>query len=217
MRHRLPASPTASLHSCRLLQGLSSLIARSPTDFRLYCTSCCRVLFSVRSRYLFAIGLESCLVFAVDARDIHKEFPIPATLELTHTVLTQTTGLSPCVALRSRRLRLSGRVLRVSPEHHIAREGFGLDCVGFTRGYSRHLLRFLFLPVLRCFNSRRSPLRKAIAVGIPIRRSQVLRLRAASLGLSQLGPSVVGARAEPSTSWHSSHAVGNRTSHCDPG
>ena len=93
------------------------------------------MLFSVRSRYLFAIGLESCLVFAVDARDIHKEFPIPATLELTHTVLTQTTGLSPCVALRSRRLRLSGRVLRVSPEHHIAREGFGLDCVGFTRGY----------------------------------------------------------------------------------
>ena len=101
-------------------------------------------------------------------------------------------------------------------EHHIACEGFGLDCVGFTRGYSRHLLRFLFLPVLRCFNSRRSPLRKAIVKGIPIRRSRVLRLRAASSGLSQLGTSVVGARAEPSTSWHSSHAVGNRTSHCDP-
>jgi hypothetical protein len=25
------------------------------------------VLFSVRSRYLFAIGLEECLVFSVDA------------------------------------------------------------------------------------------------------------------------------------------------------
>ena len=113
--HRLPASPTASLHSCRLLQGLLSSVARSPTDFRLYCTSRCGVLFSVRSRYLFTIGLESCLVFAVDARDVHKEFPIPVTLELTHTVLTQTTGLSPCIALRSRRLRLSGRVLEVSP------------------------------------------------------------------------------------------------------
>ncbi len=64
---------------------------------------------------------------------------------------------------------------------------------------------FLFLSILRCFNSRRSPLREAIAVGIPIRRSQVLPLRAGPLGLSQLGTSVIGSRAERSTSWHSSH------------
>lgn len=50
-------------------------------------------------------------------------------------------------------------------EHHIAREGFGLDWVAFTRRYSRYPVRFLFLPVLRCFSSRRSPLRKAIARG----------------------------------------------------
>ncbi len=114
-RHRLPMSPTATLRSCRLSLDLLSLVARSPTDFRRYCTSLCGVLFSVRSRYLFAIGLESCLVFAVNARGIHKEYPIPATLELTHAVLTQRTGLSPCIALHSRRLRLSGRALRVSP------------------------------------------------------------------------------------------------------
>jgi hypothetical protein len=66
-------------------------------------------------------------------------------------------------------------------------------------------LRFLFLPVLRCFSSRRSPLREAIAVGIPIRRSPVLRLRAASRSLSQLGTSFVGFRAEPFTRRHSSH------------
>ena len=64
----------------------------------------------------------------------------------------------------------------------------------------------LFLPLLRCFSSRRSPLRKAIAVGIPIRGSRVLSLRAAPPGLSQLGTPFVGARAEPSTRWQSSHA-----------
>ena len=113
--HRLPLRPTAGLHPPRLVVDLVCPVARSPTDFRRYCTSLCGVLFSVRSRYLFAIGLESCLVFAVNARGIHKEYPIPATLELTHTVLLQRTGLSPCLALHSRRLRLKGRVLRVSP------------------------------------------------------------------------------------------------------
>src|SRR5699024_6108064 len=62
-------------------------------------------------------------------------------------------------------------------------------------------------PVLRCFSSRRSPLREAIAVGIPIRKSQVLSLRAAPLSLSQLGTSFIGTRAELSTSWHSSHGL----------
>jgi hypothetical protein len=73
------------------------------------------VLFSVRSRYLFTIGLEECLVFAVDARDIHEGFPTPATLELTHTVVVYVTGLSPCIALRSRRLHVDVPVLKVSP------------------------------------------------------------------------------------------------------
>ncbi len=93
------------------------------------------MLFSVRSRYLFAIGLEECLVFPVDAWDIHKGYPTPVTLELTHTVLFSDTGLSPCIVLRSRRFLGEGHVLHVSPEHHIAREGFGLDWIAFTRGY----------------------------------------------------------------------------------
>jgi len=52
------------------------------------------------------------------------------------------------------------------------------------------------------------PIAQGNCEGIPIRRSWVLRLRAAPSGLSQLGTSFFGARAEPSTSWHSSHAVG---------
>lgn len=73
------------------------------------------MLFSVRSRYLFTIGLESCLVFVIDADDIHKEFPIPVTLELTHDVLHFLTGLSPCITLCSKRLQKAGRSLIVSP------------------------------------------------------------------------------------------------------
>ena len=93
------------------------------------------MLFSVRSRYLFAIGLEECLVFPVDAWDIHKGYPTPVTLELTHALLHFDTGLSPCIVLRSRRFLEADRALHVSPEHHIAREGFGLDWIAFTRGY----------------------------------------------------------------------------------
>ena len=53
-------------------------------------------------------------------------------------------------------------------------------------------------------------MREAIAVGIPIRASPVLRLRAAPRSLSQLGTPVVGIRAELSTSRHSSQL------HCRP-
>lgn len=72
-------------------------------------------------------------------------------------------------------------------------EGFGLDWIEFTRRYYRYRVCFLFLPILRCFSSRRSPLREAIAVGIPIRKSTVLSLRATPCSFSQLGTSFVGA------------------------
>ena len=109
-------------------------VAPSPTDFRPYCTSLFGVLFSVRSRYLFAIGLESYSVLAVDARYIHEGYPTPATQELTHTILILITGLSPCVALCSKRLRETVPVLSVSPYTTLP-EGFGLDWVAFTRRY----------------------------------------------------------------------------------
>ena len=92
------------------------------------------MLFSVRSRYLFAIGLEEYLVLAVDACHVHEEFPIPATLELAHAVLVRITGLSPCIALRFRRLHTDGLTMRASPNTTLP-EGFGLDWADFTRGY----------------------------------------------------------------------------------
>ena len=113
--HRLPVSPTAGLLPGRLSQDLLCPVAPSPTDFRLYCTSLLGVLFSVRSRYLFAIGLETCLVLAIDAGRVHEGFPTPDTLELTHIVLVHVTGLSPCFTLCSKRLHMNGQMLSVSP------------------------------------------------------------------------------------------------------
>jgi hypothetical protein len=192
-------------HPVHFAEDLLSPVARSPTDFTPYCTSLLGVLFSVRSHYLFAIGLEECLVFAVDACEIHEGYPTPATLELTRLLLVDITGLSPCIVLRSRRLRVEFRRVIVSPNTTLPVRASVWTVSRSFASTNDITLRFLFLPVLRCFNYRRSPLRKAIAVEILIRRSQVLPLRAGPLGLSQLGTSFFSSQAERSTSWHSSH------------
>ena len=165
------AAPTADSRPVRSPSGLSCPVVQSPTDFRPYCTSLLRVLFSVRSRYLFAIGLEECLVFAVDARDIHEGYPTPDTLELTRSVLVDNTGLSPCFVLRSRRLRVEFREVIVSPNTTLPVRASVWTVSRSFASTNDITLRFLFLPVLRCFNYRRSPLRKAIAMEILIRRS----------------------------------------------
>ncbi len=125
---------TAGSRLCHFAADLVCLVARSPPDFKPYCTSLHGVLFSVRSRYLFAIGLELYLVLAVNAGRVHEGDPTPDTLELTHSVLVCITGLSPCLTLHSRRLHADGLLLRASPNTTLP-EGFGLDCVAFTRRY----------------------------------------------------------------------------------
>ena len=107
--------PTGGSPLGRSATDLSCPVALSPPDFKPCCTSLLGVLFSVRSRYLSAIGLRTYLVLAVDACRIHEGFPTPATLELTHDVLVPDTGLSPCIALRSRRLLGNVPSMRVSP------------------------------------------------------------------------------------------------------
>ncbi|GEM_PF-1723579 len=113
--HRLPTSPTGGSRHGRFSWDLLCPVAPSPPDFKPYCTSRWRILFSVRSRYLFTIGLGEYLVLAVDACSIHEGFPTPDTPVLTRAVLTAVTGLSPCFVLRSRRLHDSDLAVRVSP------------------------------------------------------------------------------------------------------
>jgi hypothetical protein len=131
---RLSVGPTVPSRAGRSPRSLLCPVVPSPPDFKPYCTSLRRVLFSVRSRYLFTIGLGEYLVLAVDACHIHEGYPTPATQELTHIVLDSVTGLSPCFALHSRRLHRTVRMMSVSPYTTLP-EGFGLDCIAFTRGY----------------------------------------------------------------------------------
>ena len=112
---RLPVSSTNSSRCGRLSQDLVSPVARSPPDFKPYCNPRLRVLFSVRSRYLFTIGLGEYLALAVDACHVREGFPTPATPELTHSVLVSRTGLSPCITPCSKGLLRDGLLLRVSP------------------------------------------------------------------------------------------------------
>ena len=203
--HRLPTFPTGSSRYGRSTRDLLCPVAPSPPDFRPYFTSRWRVLFSVRSRYLFAIGLGECLALAVDACHIHVGFPTHATLELTHVVLVVDTGLSPCFAPHFRGLHDGVRTMIVSPYTTLLVRA-SVWAVSRSPAVSDDIaLRFLFLPLLRCFSSGRSPLREAIAVGIPIRKSRVLPLPAGPSSLSQLGTSFIGFRAEPFTRRHSSH------------
>ena len=113
--HRLPGLPTGDSRLGRFATDLSCPVALSPPDFKPCCTSLLGVLFSVRSRYLFAIGLRTYVVLTDDVCRIHEEFPIPVTLELTHGLLLPDTGLSPCITLRSRRLLETVRPMGVSP------------------------------------------------------------------------------------------------------
>lgn len=75
------------------------------------------------------------------------------------TCFTSHTGLSPSLALLSRRLLVCKRRCKESPNttspYHFW-QGFSLPYAAFGRSYSRHLYWFLFLPVLRRFNSRGS-------------------------------------------------------------
>ena len=92
---RLLAGPTVGSPPVRFPRGLVRPVAPSPRDFRPYCTPLLGVLFSVRSRYSFAIGLEECLVLAVDACLVHEGFPTPDTLEQAHGRRPPLRGCHP--------------------------------------------------------------------------------------------------------------------------
>ncbi len=169
--HRLPVSLTVSSQICHFSGDLVCPVAPSPTEFKLYFTSLLRVLCSVRSHYLCTIGLEECLAFAVDACVVREGFPTPATPELTHAVLAFITGLSPCFIPCSKGFHEDGQAMRVSPNTTLVVKP-SVWAVSRSLAVTDDItLRFLFLPILRCFSSRGSSLREAIAEEILIRKS----------------------------------------------
>ena len=139
--------------------------------FRYYFTPLCEVLFTFPSRYLFTIGLSvifsltgwsplilsrflvsrvtqvsSLCVLIFRLRGYHalwRDFPNPSTIFI-HTLVKI---LLPLVCLNKQ----------------------GLGCSPFARHYLGNHCCFLFLWVLRCFSSPRSPFLYESA-GAPLRR-----------------------------------------------
>ena len=111
-------------------------------------------------------------------------------------------GLSPAAARLSRRFQFVSNTDPCGPTTPgMRRHNPGLGCSAFARHYLRNHSCFLFLRVLRCFSSPRSP--PAIAAGwhrftvpgCPIRKSRDQRVFAPTPGLSQLVTSFVASRS----------------------
>ena len=115
------------------------------------------VLFAFPSRYLFTIGHQ--LVFSLTGWSprIHTEFHVlRTTLDTSMWSFLSYTGLSPSIVCFSKTLLLESTnqlwgpyPKRITPS--------GLGSFSFARHYSRNRFFFLFLWVLRCFSSPRSP------------------------------------------------------------
>ena len=127
--------------------------------FRNYFTPLVGVLFTFPSRYLYAIGLMGVFSLAGWSRRIHAGFLVPrATQDTAHATLASDTGLSPPLAGLSR--PFSPQAPRVKavllPRGGLATPP-GLGCSPVARHYWGNHCCFLFLEVLRCFSSLRSP------------------------------------------------------------
>ena len=133
------------------------------------------VLFIFPSRYSSAIGHQGVFRLTGWSRQIHSKFhELAATRENNpnHTPALSRTGLSPTTATLSRGLPLTpcmASQARQSPHGRIPQHPSrntcrlshdqGLATSAFARHYSRNHNCFLFLWVLRCFTSPRSPRR----------------------------------------------------------
>ena len=108
-------------------------------------TSPSGVLCSLRSRYYCAIGLGTYLGFEVGAPVFPRDFQRTVLKRLGITRLLTSTGLSPSMVLRSRRLRVrkGGCAPVCNSTFPLGFPGgFGLPYTAFDRLYSRYLIDF---------------------------------------------------------------------------
>ena len=130
------------------------------------------VLFTFPSRYLFTIGLRRVFSLGGWSRRIHTGFHVPrATQEHRRPGKASRKGLSPAAARLSRLFRSPSprtdiRVL----QPRVRRDGHGLGSAPFARHYWGYHVCFLFLRLLRCFSSPRSPPHLNADDGTPSRR-----------------------------------------------
>ena len=136
------------------------------------------MLFTFPSRYWFAIGLQGVFSLAGWSRLIHAGFLVTrATQDPAGDCVRACTGLSPSTAGLSRPFHLErfSRIAVLLPRTCLDTRGLGYS--PFARHYWGNHYCFLFLRVLRCFSSPRSPHRAIRGdshqrwLGCPIRRS----------------------------------------------
>ena len=117
------------------------------------------MLFTFPSRYSYTIGLTGVFSLAGWARRIRAGLLVPrVTQDATRPELASRTGLSPAVVQLSRcfRSRLPYHVVVLLPRLCVATQAvWALPRSLATTGGI--IVYFLFLRVLRCFSSPRSP------------------------------------------------------------
>ena len=140
--------------------------------------------FTFPSRYWSAIGLLLVFSLAGWSRRIHAGFLVSrATQDTARLDVASRTGLSPSADGFSKPFRSRRMLPRCGPTTPAAPcDAAGLGCSPFARHYWGNHFCFLFLRVLRCFSSPRSPTGRAGVTGLQpagfshseIRGSQVI-------------------------------------------
>jgi hypothetical protein len=162
------------------------------------------VLFSFHSRYYYAIGFWECLGLGVHAPHLPAEFPIRRTLCSGITLVDSITGLSPSTVPRSRGLHASTVGWTRAPHLHAVSRTDSACPVPFSIAFTNGIHNcFLFLCLLRCFNSagylsqREWPCGQEVPFG-HLRFIGSLRLPGV---ISRLGTTFFGSRTERSPIW----------------
>ena len=173
--------------------------------FRVFFTPLLEVLFTFPSRYWSTIGLSVVFSLAGWSPPIPAEFLVFRGTQVPAGALVRIsgTGLSPAAATLSCVFPYpSERALApVLQPRARPQDRPGLGCCAFARHYLRNHFCFLFLRVLRCFSSPRSPRAAFRAVpgslpaGSPIRTSADRRAFAPPRGFSQLVTSFVASES----------------------
>ena len=160
------------------------------------------MLFTFPSQYLFAIGLSGVFSLGGWCRLLQTGFlRSRPTQGPRPTRILARTGLSPCAAGLPMPFRFVSSVVMRAPQPRTPLKAPGLGSSPFARRYLGNHCYFLFLRVLRCFSSPRSPphIVGTIClhmVGCPIRKSPDRRPFAPPRGLSQLVTSFIAAKSQ---------------------
>ena len=116
------------------------------------------MLFTFPSRYLFTIGLSGVFSLAGWARLIHTGLHVSrATQDPRLGTPSSRKGLSPATAALSNAVPVNFAPIALVLLPLKCRNIAGLGSSAFARHYLRNHCYFLFLRVLRCFSSPRSP------------------------------------------------------------